>query len=170
MSVDTVLTCVECLKVSLHFQLRADLSAATAMRRASNRMPKRSLDTDFELTHAVTNPKGRAGARRGPTGPSKARKATFTTSGAIIPQTQGLSNYLLPCRDQSDATLQISPWQHDLPSTQVQPALNGRKTSDAQTVASGIINQICCIALQAQQVHCPLASVASLRDVLCSMA
>lgn len=65
--------------------------AATAMRRASNRIPKRSLDTDFELTQAISNPKGRAAARRGPIGPSKARKATFTTTGAIMPQSEGTS-------------------------------------------------------------------------------
>lgn len=58
----------------------------TGMRRASNRIPKRSLDTDFELSQASPISKGRAGARRGPSGPCKSRKAAFTSTGAIVPQ------------------------------------------------------------------------------------
>ncbi|KAL3152560.1 hypothetical protein ABBQ32_001586 [Trebouxia sp. C0010 RCD-2024] len=58
----------------------------TGMRRASNRIPKRSLDTDFELSQVSPIAKGRAGARRGPSGPCKSRKAAFTSTGAIIPQ------------------------------------------------------------------------------------
>lgn len=69
--------------------------AATAMRRASNRIPKRSLDTDFELSQVVPHPKGRVGARRGPTGPSKAQKATFTSTGAVVPQ--GMGDYSRSC-------------------------------------------------------------------------
>lgn len=62
--------------------------AGMAMRRASNRVPKRSLEPDFEMTQSVPNPKGRT-ARRGPTGSSKARKATFTATGAICQTAQG---------------------------------------------------------------------------------
>lgn len=71
------------------------------MRRASNRIPKRSLDTDFELSQAAPHPKGRAGARRGPTGPSKARKAAFTSTGAIIPQGVGYSRFCLTAADRN---------------------------------------------------------------------
>lgn len=57
--------------------------AGTAMRRASNRIPKRSLEPHFEMSHSVPNPKGRA-ARRGPTGSSKAHKASYTGTGVIL--------------------------------------------------------------------------------------
>ncbi len=53
------------------------------MRRASNRIPKRSLEPHFEMSHSVPNPKGRA-ARRGPTGSSKAHKASHTCTGATL--------------------------------------------------------------------------------------
>lgn len=62
------------------------VGAVTGMRRASNRIPKRSLDTDFELSQVSPIAKSRPGARRGPSGPCKSRKAAFTSTGAIIPQ------------------------------------------------------------------------------------
>ncbi len=53
------------------------------MRRASSRVPKRSLEPDFETTQPLPNPKSRA-ARRGPVGASKARKASFTGTGTVV--------------------------------------------------------------------------------------
>lgn len=86
--------------------------AGTAMRRASNRIPKRSLEPHFEMSHSAPNPKGRT-ARRGPTGSSKAHKASYTCAGAILTlNTEGhpalivhhLKEYtLLPCM--------LRPWQ-----------------------------------------------------------
>ena len=58
--------------------------AATAMRRASSRAPKRSLDTDFELSQAVSQRR-----RRVPGGQPKGAKAAFTSTGAIIPPGAG---------------------------------------------------------------------------------
>ena len=57
--------------------------AGTAMRRASNRIPKRSLEPHFEMSHSVPNPKGRA-ARRGPIGSSKAHKPSDMGTGVIL--------------------------------------------------------------------------------------
>lgn len=60
----------------------------TAMRRASNRIPKRSLEPHFEMSHSVPNPKGRA-ARRGPIGSSKAHKPSDTGTGEVSKGARG---------------------------------------------------------------------------------
>ena len=83
------------MNLTWHFQNACVWRAATAMRRASNRVPKRSLDTDFELSQVEPHQKGRAGARRGPVGPSKVRKAAFTSTGTVIPQGMGHSRFCL---------------------------------------------------------------------------
>ena len=44
-------------------------------------MPKRSLESDFDMTQSAPNPKGKV-ARRGPVGTSKAQKKTGTGVGA----------------------------------------------------------------------------------------
>ena len=50
-------------------------------------MPKRSLESDFDMTQSVPNPKGKT-ARRGPVGASKAQKKTaFAATGAVAPRT-----------------------------------------------------------------------------------
>lgn len=86
---------ISMMNLTWHFQNACVWRAATAMRRASNRIPKRSLDTDFELSQVESHQKGRAGARRGPVGPSKVRKAAFTSTGTVIPQGMGHSCFCL---------------------------------------------------------------------------
>lgn len=59
------------------------------MRRASSRIPKRTLEPDFDTSQSVPYPKGRT-TRRGPAGPSKARKASFTgTAGKLARSAEG---------------------------------------------------------------------------------